>query len=97
MSWLTQGLGSGPGGVPPPPVTGPTAIESYTPVVSVLLLWLTVARPTVTPLPIDTDSVPTAVHVDPSGDTEPVKVLPVRASFSQTGEVRLVDAMTDDD
>src|SRR5204863_4005621 len=94
-SWLVHGLGNGPGGVPPPPVTGPTAIESYTAVVIALVLWLVVATPTVTFAFIEMPIVPMADHVAPSADTKPVNVVPCRVSLSHAGATWVVDPATE--
>src|SRR5438874_2538716 len=95
-SWVVHGLGSGPGGVPPPPpLTGPTAIESYTAVAIALVLWLVVATPTLTFAFIEMPVVPIAVHVAPSGDTKPVNVVPVRVSLIHAGADWLVDPTTE--
>src|SRR5207244_1054292 len=47
--------------------------------------WLVTTEPMFTLVGIAVDTLPTAVHVLPSLDTDPVMVDPVRASFNQTG------------
>src|SRR5256885_4717092 len=52
---------------------------------AVVVVWLLTARPTNTFAPIAIVSLPTSVHVTPSGDEYALIVLPTRSSFTQYG------------
>src|SRR5579862_5907389 len=68
---------------PPPPPDDDTDTWSRVDVLRAALLWAVTARPTRTVLAIGIVSDPTSVQLEPSAETEPVKVDPVRSIFTQ--------------
>src|SRR5215471_18768232 len=82
-----------PGGVPP--LDAVTATESNVAVLIWDVSWLVTIRPTLTLAGSVMVVLPTAVHVSPSLDTEPVIVEPERTSFSHVGTGSVAPASHD--
>src|ERR1043165_2043072 len=87
---------------PPPPDPVVTVTLSNVDVFKTVVSWLVTARPTSAVAPIDSVVLPMLVHVLPFAEIDAVTVLPLRASFSQTGvpcdppAMPMVDVPADD-
>jgi len=81
-AFVGDGDDGAPGAEPPP---DDTTAESNVDVLIVDVSWLVTSIPAATADGNEIVVEPTCVHVEPSADTDPVTVVPLRVSFSHTG------------
>src|SRR3954465_7882151 len=86
-NWSSDGCAGGGGGGGGAPALW-TATRSNTPVTHTPRCAPCTTAPMYAVLLIVTEAVPTGVHVAPSAERNPEKVLPARVSFSQLGSGR---------